>query len=735
MRQSFIIVLFLSVLILTNMVSRPVNAQRSEELDFITDLEEFRTIRNMLSNHVNQLAFALLSERERKIAGLSTPREVAERKAYVRERMLQALGGLPARTPLNARVVGVLDRGDYKIEKVIFESQPRFYVTANLYLPQRGRGPYPGILFPLGHELGAKAHSTWQQMLGSLAKKGYVALAWDPIGQGERVQLYDPDWGDSKVFRSTTEHTIIGIQCLLMGDNLARYTIWDGMRALDYLLSRPEVDSSRIAVTGNSGGGTHTAYLAALDDRIHVAAPSCYLTSWRALLGSIGPQDAEQNLLPWLGAGLDHADFIYAFSPKPYLMLSAIRDFFSISGARATHQEAQRIYQLSGAPEKLSMVEADDGHGYTKPRRMAAYRWFARWLKGTDDQEPEPEIVIATEEELKCTETGQVATSLGGETVFSLNKLRMEQLRPRPPALTNKEGLIAYQAEIRNQARRLTGFESHQSAVQLKTYGVTTRTGYQIEKLVYQSEPGITIPALLFIPQTAEAKKPALIYVNGRGKSADAATEGEIEQWAKAGFIVLAIDARGAGETQFIDTQQANDFRTYFGDFDSTMTAMLAGKSLVGMRALDVARGIDLLSSRTEVDRSRIYGFGKGAGATPLLYAAALDERIGKVIFEGMLVSYQTIVNQKIHRQVFEQTVWGALRHYDLPDLVASLAPRSVWVVNSIDALGHRIRLNDVKKQYGISLAAFRVAGAENSIRIVERRNDESASVFYRDLK
>jgi cephalosporin-C deacetylase-like acetyl esterase len=735
MRPIFSIVLILGALILTGLGNLTGNAQRSDELDFISDLEEFRTIRNMLSSHVNQLAFALLTERERKIAKISTPKEVDERRAYIRERMLQALGGLPARTPLNARTVGVLDRGDYKIEKVIFESQPSFYVTANLYLPQRGRGPYPGILFPLGHELGAKAHSTWQQMLGSLAKKGYVALAWDPIGQGERVQLYDPDWGDSKVFRSTTEHTIIGVQCMLTGDNLARYTIWDGMRALDYLLSRPEVDSSRIAVTGNSGGGTHTAYLAALDDRIHVAAPSCYLTSWRALLESIGPQDAEQNLLPWLGAGLDHADFIYAFSPKPYLMLSAIRDFFSISGARATHRETQRIYQLIGAPEKLGMTEADDEHGYTKPRRMAAYQWFARWLKGTDDQEPEPQIVMATEQELQCTETGQVATSLRGETVFSLNQKRVEQLRPKPPALANKAELTAYQDEIRNRARRLTGFESPQGGLQVRTYGVTPRSSYRIEKLVYESEPGIIIPALLFVPQTADAKKPAVIYVNGRGKSADAAPGGEIEQWIKDGFIVLAIDVRGAGETQFIDTQQANDFRPYFGDFDSTMTALLAEKPLVGMRTLDVVRGIDLLATRTEVDSSRIYGFGKSAGAIPLLYAATLDKRLGKVIFEGMLVSYQTIVNQKIHRQVFEHTVWGALRHYDLPDLIASLAPRAVWVVNSIDALGNRLRMDEVKKRYGQPLTAFRVAGAENAIRIVERRSDENAAMFYRDLK
>ena len=258
---------------------------------------------------MNQIAQQQLDKREAAVRAVQSVDQAEARKGWVRAKILELIGGLPDYSgPLNPRVTGNIQGEGYTIEKVIFESLPGFYVTANLYVPQRGRPPYPGILFPLGHETGAKAHSAWQQMLGSLAKKGYVALAWDPIGQGERAQLYDPDWGESKVFRSTTEHTIVGIQCLLVGDSLARYTIWDAMRALDYLLSRPEVDASRIGCTGNSGGGTHTAYLAALDDRIKVAAPSCYLTSWSRLLESIGPQDAEQNLIPWLGDGLDHAD-------------------------------------------------------------------------------------------------------------------------------------------------------------------------------------------------------------------------------------------------------------------------------------------------------------------------------------------------------------------------------------------------------------------------------------------
>ncbi|MGI8782192.1 MAG: alpha/beta hydrolase [Acidobacteriota bacterium] len=714
------------------LVVGPVAAQQSEELDFISTLEDFRNARGTLPAYVNRIARGLLEDRERTVAGLTTPQQIAERKTYIRERMLAALGGLPARTPLNARTVGVLERDNYRIEKVIFESQPRFFVTGNLYLPKNGRGPYPGVLFPLGHELGGKSYPVWQQMLGSLASKGYAAFTWDPLGQGERVQIYDPDLGESKLRYSTTEHTILGIQCLLAGDNLARYTIWDGMRALDYLLSRPEVDATRIACTGNSGGGTHTAYLSALDDRIHVAAPSCYLTSWGRLLDTIGPQDAEQNLPPWIGDRLDHADFVYAFSPKPYLILSAIRDFFSISGARATHAEAKRVYQVFGAPEKLSMVEADDGHGYSKPRRMAAYRWFGRWLKGADDQAPEPEVVIATEEELSCTDSGQVATEFGGETVSTLNRQRVEQISRNRRKLSGAEDLTAYQEEIRKQVRRLSNFELPKDVVPVRRYGEIQRPGYRIEKLVYESEPGIVVPALLFVPDTGQARKPAIVYVHGRGKSAEAAGGGPIEQLVKAGIVVLAIDTRGSGETRVRETPQNTDFRPHFGDFDSTMTALLIGKPLVGMRALDVSRGVDLLSARPEVDSARISGFGKEAGAVPLLYAAVLDDRIRKVALEGMLISYQSIASRSIHRQVFEDVVPGALKFYDLPDLVAALAPRTVWIVNGVDPLGQPVGLAEVRKQYAGSAEAF--AFAKAALDIAQRRSDEPLAVRYRDL-
>jgi hypothetical protein len=330
-------------------------------------------------------------------------------------------------------------------------------------------------------------------------------------------------------------------------------------------------------------------------------------------------------------------------------------------------------------------------------------------------------------------------TSLGGETVFSLNQKRVEQLEPKLPRVSNAGDLVSFKEEVRSRLRQAGRFELPEgplskAALQVRPFGEIRRAGYRIEKLTYESEPEIVVPSLLFIPDTSEAHKPAILYVHGRGKSAEAASGGDILQLVKAGFVVLAIDTRGCGETQVLDTQQSNDTLPYFGDYDSAMTALLAGKPLVAMRALDVSRGVDLLLSRPEVDSNRVYGFGKEAGTVPLLYACVLDDRIKKVVLEGMIVSYRSIIDHRIHRQVFENVVLGALKFYDFPDLVAALAPRPIWVVNSVDPLGHRVAKGEVKKQYASALEVFRLAGAEAALRVGERRADEPLASPYADL-
>src|SRR5262245_60075756 len=280
---------------------------------------------------MDRIAQEQLDARAKRIDGVHSVDDAERRKAEVSAKILEAIGGLPDYNgPLNARVTGRIERPRYVIEKVIFESLPRFWVTANLYRPA-SPGKYPGVLLPLGHwEEGKPA---MQRMAINLALKGFVALAYDPIGQGERQQAYDRRLGESLGAWATEQHFLVGGQCLLAGESFARYRIWDAKRALDYLLSRPEVESEKIGCTGCSGGGTVTTYIAALDARIKVAAPACYMNSYRVLFaGAIG--DSEQSLPNFLSSGLDLTDYVELFAPKPWLIASMHEDVFTPEGAR-----------------------------------------------------------------------------------------------------------------------------------------------------------------------------------------------------------------------------------------------------------------------------------------------------------------------------------------------------------------------------------------------------------------
>ena len=662
-------------------------AQAPADLNFLTKQVDGRDLREMLPNYVKARAFRMLDDRRQRVSALGSSQDIFRHRQQYREKLIRLLGGpFPEKTPLNPRVTATLDFPEFKIEKVIFESQPGFHVTANLYLPKKGTGPYPAILFPLGHEAGAKAHEAWQYVLVSFVKKGYVCLAWDTIGQGERIQLWDDDFRQSKVIRSTTEHTIGGLQTLLVGDPLARYTIWDGIRALDYLLSRPEVDGKRVGVTGNSGGGTHTSYLASLDDRFAAAAPSCYLTNWRRLLETIGPQDAEQCIPPSISEGLDHPDFVLSFAPKPFLMLTAVRDFFSIAGARETYSEAARVYDSLGVADRFGKFEADDGHGYTKPRRLAAYRFFGKHLLGAEDTEGEPPVRILLEEELWATSTGQVVTAFPKEeTVHSLNLKRLAQVRGQTPNL--------------DSLRKVLSYAPLSTPVSARTYGTLERDGYRIEKLTFDSEPGILVPALLYLPSES-GRKPGVVLAHGQGK---AAGHSIADQLARDGKVVLSVDLRGLGETRAFDDENGSDWPRYFGDYRSAMTALLTGKPLAGMRTEDVVRAIDLLRSRPEVDTASLLAYGVDSAAVPVLFAAALDNRIASVVLERMVVSYETVARQRISRGQWENAITGVLRHFDLPGIARLVAPRQVRLVDPVNSLGQTVPMPDAKKDYSNS--------------------------------
>ena len=627
-------------------------------------LEVTGGLAGMVDRYLTEIASKYWEERAARVAGIRTPAEVRARQEYIRKKVLGALGGFPEKTPLNARVTGTLERDGYRVEKVIYESQPRYYVTANLYVPTKGKPPYPAMLGTAGHSANGKAMEGYQRVWISLARRGFVVLAYDPPGQGERYEYFDIEKGKPR-FGSTTEHTMAGLQCLLTGTNFARWELWDGIRGYDYLLTRKEVDPRRIGVAGNSGGGTQTAYLQVVEPRLAAAAPACYITSWEKLWGTAGPQDAEQNFAGFIKDGLNFGDFLIAFAPKPLKVVTATQDFFPIEGARATFAEARRIYEVLGAVERIAFFEHDDKHGWSKPLRQATYQWMQQWLNGVKEEGLEEEFQTEPDANLYCTPTGQLATSLKGETVQSLNRALAERIY-RP-------GRIKDAAKLRAAVTARLGTERPQAEPPAPRVSPgPVREGYRIEKLAFEAEPGVTVPALLFRGEDA-GKRPAVIYLNPAGKAADASPGGEIEALVKAGHVVLAPDLRGWGESG-----APRKPGVYGGAYQPSMRAILVGKTMVGMQVYDLLRLFDHLAARADVDAARIAVLGKGHGGIVGLYAALLEPRIAQVSLKGSVGSYMEIVRAKLHENIIEIVVPGVLQDFDLPDLEAAVAPRVV---------------------------------------------------------
>ena len=633
-----------------------------------------------LIGYLNSLGRSQLAARRAEVAAMKTVSDVERRKAAVREKILNLIGGLPGtRGPLNAKVLGTLDREGYRIEKIVYESLPGFFVTANVYVPTRGTGPFPAILMPVGHSLDGKGGS--RQMAVGMALKGFISLAHDPIGQGERLQYYDPDLRGSKVGGPTDEHTHSNGHTLLIGDNVARYRIWDGIRGIDYLLTRKDVDANRIGCTGCSGGGTLATYISALDDRVKAAAPSCYITSWEALMEGPGPQDAEQTFPNFLAAGLNTADYITLFAPKPWLIGSTVEDFFPLEGARQTYEESRRVYSLFGATDRLSWHIGPGDHGTPKPSREAVYRFFERWLKGAEGTEGEANFPAEDPANLICSRTGQVADSFQSESVYTLNRKRAADLMPRTRE-TDRQKLSA-------TVRRLASIEVQPgggapAADRVSRY---RRDGYDVEALSIGMEPGLRIAALLFKPDGA-GPFPAFVVVDPRPKTLVAAPGSDVEALVKAGHLVLVVQPRGVPEVP------ESTRPTLLGDTALAMRAFVVGKTLPGMRAEDIMRATDLLVSRSDVDRSRISAYGRGALAVPVLYAALLDERLRQLVLEDAMVSYRTAVDRPVHRNLYEVAVPGALRAFDIPDVLAALGPARVTLVNPLDCIAKPYRLD-----------------------------------------
>jgi dienelactone hydrolase/pimeloyl-ACP methyl ester carboxylesterase len=628
-------------------------------------------------------------ERRRKMT--TTP----DARAYVedvRQKIQACFGPWPERTPLNPRVTGVVERDAYRIEKVIFESRPEFYVTANLYVPKGMKSPAPGVVGSCGHSPNGKSLPVYQSFAQGLARQGYVCLIFDPIGQGERSQFVDGEF-KATIAPGTSQHITLGNQQFVVGEFFGSWRAWDGMRALDYLLSREEVDPQHVGITGNSGGGTMTTWLCGVDQRWTMAAPSCFVTTFRRNLENELPADTEQCPPRALALGLDHSDFLAALAPKPIIILAQEQDFFDVRGALESLQRLKQLYFYLGNPKDVSIHVGPGGHGYSQDSREAMYAWFNR-ASGRDGPSAEPTLTIEEDETLWCTKRGQVA-ELDSRTVYSFTRDKAAELTAARDAqsdqalrtgirdvlkLPARESSIDYRIL---RPRRGRGYPSPHAAV----YSLETDPG--IEAIVYRLQDA----ALYSRPpqQAPQQDSPAILYVAHDSSDAELRDEPLVRELiaAEPGATLYTCDVRGLGESK-PNTCGENSYASHYGcDFFYASHAIMLDRPYVGGRTHDVLCVLDWLR---HIGHYPIHLVGNGYGSIPAALAAMLlvgGAVIRRVTLKHALTSYADIASAERSRWPLSSMIPGVLAKFDLPDVYRELKSKRLRLIEPWNAEMH----------------------------------------------
>ena len=599
----------------------------------------------------------------------------------VKERIARCFGPFPEKTPLNAKVTGTVERDAYTIEKVIFESRPGFLVTANLYLPKAAKGPRPGVVGSCGHSHNGKAEGAYQSFCQGLARMGYVVLIFDPIGQGERVQYGHLEKLDRPGV-GVGEHLLAGNQQFLVGEFFGSWRAWDGIRALDYLLTRPEVDPKHVGVTGNSGGGTMTTWLCGVEPRWTMAAPACFVTTFRRNLENELPADTEQCPPRVLAVGLDHSDFLVALAPKPIIILAKEKDYFDVRGAEEAYHRLRRLYALLGAEENVKLQIGPTGHGYTIENREAMYQWFNQ-ITRVSQAKKEPKLSIEKDETLWCTPNGQVA-ELKSRSVFHFTSEAAKRLEAQrvPPV---GDALKAHLAESLKLPKRVgvADFrilrpvgDRRFAKPHFTTYAVETEKGafaivYRLSEQAHYSRP-------------TKTETSTLLYISHHSSDTELREEPLLKELQKAepNTVLYTCDVRGIGESRPDTCGGSSQFLTAYGnDYFYAIHGLMLDRPYVGQKTFDVLRVLDLL---TDLGHKEIHLVAKGWGAIPATFAAVLSDRVSRVTLKNAPTGYGKIAKSEHYTWPLSSFVPGVMKLFDLQDCYAALESKKLHLIDSL---------------------------------------------------
>jgi cephalosporin-C deacetylase-like acetyl esterase len=690
----------------------------------------------MLLNFVEKLAH------NQPVPALAQTRDELEaRREPLQMRLRYSLGldPWPERTALNARVVDRLERPGYKIEKLVYEAWPGLLVTAHLYVPDPLEQPSAGLVYACGHwmEAGKLALSV-QSFCATAATLGIITLVYDPIGQGERLE----NWRDHG-----------HLNALLVGQSQMGLMVWESIRALDYLLSRPEVDPKRVGMTGASGGGLNTFFTTAIEDRFSCAIPVAYPCTFSAAMQAERDLNWEDgtdvcNQVPQVMSYAEMSDIASLFLPKPYMILSGTRDkIFPIFGVRQIASVIEHNYKLAGVPERFLFVELDEVHGYQLSLRQAAYGWLKQWLLGCGDGSPIPEPAVdllpdpypveysapptPTPDHLReqsptltpkpgalpgfCLPPHQVVNN---EKIINAMiraaAAGMPEISPLPARSTD---LPDWQVEITRRIQDILGPFPKKSPLRTRLFNQVWENGMMTERITFQSEEGISIPGLFIVPEEWNRPVPFVIYAGEWGKM-QGIHSGLIEDMMQAGYGVLAIDVRGVGETATTD-------------FEAATNLLMMDRPLFGQRVLDVIRAVDFIWERCyiapQIDKGRLVVAGTGVGGLWALYAAALDRRVAAVAIQEAPYSYSCLLD---HGARYPASVYlfDVLKQFDLAHVIASCAPRPVYL-SPVDGWRRPCTEGEVATALQPVREAFSLAGGcSNCFQVATLENEQSIS-------
>lgn len=508
--------------------------------------------------------------RQARWAQVKSTEDLARLQSQIRQSVLEMIGGLPQqKTPLHATITGKVRGGDFHVEKLVFQSLPGVYVTALVYVPEDGRKTHPAVLVAAGHSPKGKIY--YQAICERLVQRGYVVLSWDPIGQGERSQYWDAKASKSRYNLICAEHAVMGNLAYLSGANLARWEVWDGMRAVDYLLTRPDVDGQRISLTGTSGGGFQTALLGALDERIKVIIPSCYITALPMRIHNrifVDPDsDPEQDLFGSISNGVDHAGLLLLMYPRAVMVATATLDFFPIQGSHKSYTEVHAFYQRFGHADKIDFAESYNTHQYSLKNQETAFE-FLDHFNGMPLHHGLAPVTEFSDAALQCTKSGQLLVDYPSARSFAqVIKQYYEEAAPRNHiTMADVYGKEKNPNVLSWKVGSYTGL-SAPGQLQWEEVGTTAVGKMHIDRYVLHHSTYLKMPLLYFHADRSASKGKVLWFsLNGKTTQKDWP---QIVKLIEEGYEVFSFDFRGLGETRMnYRVKSEDDPALALADFD-----------------------------------------------------------------------------------------------------------------------------------------------------------------------